>query len=137
MPKERANRPFSLTLFSIWIAILGGISLIRAFTLFQQIPMLVEWGLPANWTMALLSAAWGVGLLAGAVGLWLRWEPARWVVTLLAPAYYVTYWLYTVLSSRADYASPQIRRYTVFVLLVIAYSTWFLTRRGTRQQFRR
>jgi hypothetical protein len=78
-----------------------------------------------------------VGLLAGAVGLWIRWEPARWGVTFLVPAYYVTYWLYTVLSSRADYARPRIGLYTVFVLLVIAYSTWFLTRRGTRQQFRR
>lgn len=82
--------------------------------------------------MAILSAVWGVGLLAGAVGLWLRWEPARWAVLFLVPAYYLTHWLDWLLSTR-DRIAP----YTVFALLAVAYSTWFLTRRRTRQQFKR
>jgi uncharacterized membrane protein len=132
-----SKRPLSLTLFAVWIAILSVISLTRAFMLFQQIPVQVALGLPANWTMAILSAVWGAGLLAGAVGLWLRWEPARWAVLFLVPAYYLTHWLYWKLSARADYARGQIGPYTIFVLLVIAYSTWFLTWRRTRQQFQR
>jgi hypothetical protein len=136
-PEKKIQRPFSLILFCAWIAILGVISLTRAFMLFQQIPLQVELGLPTSWTMAILSAVWGVGLAAGAVGLWLRWEPARWAVTLLVPAYYVTHWLYSLLSSRASYARGRIGTYTVFALLVIAYSTWFLHRRRTRRQFRR
>jgi len=135
--QEKPKRPLGLILFPAWIAVLGVISLTRAFMLFQQIPLQVELGLPANWTMAALSTLWGVGLVAGAVGLWLRWESARWAVTFLVPAYYVTHWLYAVLSSRANYARSQMGTYTIFALLVIAYSTWFLTRRRTRQQFRR
>jgi hypothetical protein len=134
---SRSKRPLSLTLFAAWIAILSGISLTRAFMLLQQIPVRVELGLPANWTMAILSVVWGAGLLAGAVGLWLRWEPARWAVLLLVPAYYLTHWLYWRLSTRADYARSQIWPYTIFALLVIVYSTWFLSRRRTRQQFQR
>jgi len=42
--------------------------------------------------------------------------------------------LYT---TRAGYARGRIGPYTIFALLVIAYSTWFLTRRRTRQQFQR
>jgi hypothetical protein len=108
-----SKRPLSLTLFAVWIAILSGISLTRAFMLLQQIPVRVELGLPANWTMAILR------------------EPARWTVLLLVPAYYLTHWLYWRLSTRADYARGQIWPYTIFVLLVIAYSTWFLTWRRT------
>jgi hypothetical protein len=134
---SKPKRPLSLALFSAWVAILAGISLMRAFMLLQQIPLRVELGLPANWTMAVLSLVWGVGLLAGAVGLWLRREPARWAVLLLVPAYYLTHWLYLILSSRASYARGQMWRYTIFALLVVAYSTWFLTRHRTRRQFRR
>ena len=135
--EEKAKRPLSFKLFAAWIAILGGISLIRAFLLFRQIPLLVGLGLPANWTVAILGVVWAVGFLASAVGLWLRWEPARWAVLLLVPAYYLTHWLDWTLSARAGYARGRIGPYTIFALLVIAYSTWFLTRRRTRQQFQR
>ena len=135
--EEKAKRPLSFKLFAAWIAILGGISFIRSFMLFKQIPLLVGLGLPANWTVAILGVVWAVGFLASAVGLWLRWEPARWMVLLLVPAYYLTHWLDWALSARAGYARGRIGPYTIFALLVIAYSTWFLTRRRTRQQFQR
>ena len=136
MPPEKLKRPLSFKLFTVWVAILGGISLTRSALLFQQMPTLVELGLPANWTVAILGILWGVGLVAGAVGLWLRWEPARWAVLLLVLAYYLTHWLDWMLSARAGHARGRIGPYTVFALLVIAYSTWFLTRRSTRRQFR-
>ncbi len=135
--ESKPKRPLSLTFFAVWIAILGVLSLTRAFTLYRPLPAPFEPNLPANWTTAVLSVVWGVGLLAGAVGLWLRWEPARWAVLILVPAYYLTHWLYSVLTSRASYALSQMGPYTVFALLVIAYSTGFLTRRRTREQFRR
>jgi hypothetical protein len=137
MNTSKPKRPLSFKLFVAWIAILGSISLVRSALLFQQIPMLVELGLPANWTMAMLGLVWGVGLVAGAAGLWLRWEPARWVVLLLVPAYYLTHWLDWFFSARAGYASRRIGPYTILALLVVVYSAWFLTRRRTRKQFRK
>lgn len=135
MNSSRLKRPLSFKLFAAWIAILGIVSLTRSAVLLQQAPMLIELGLSANWVMAILGVVWGVGLLAGAVGLWLRREPARWAILFLVPAYYLTHWLDWLLSARAGYARGRIEPYTVFALLVIAYSTWFLTRRRTRQQF--
>jgi uncharacterized membrane protein len=137
MLPEKPKRPLSFKLFAAWIAILGVGSLVRSALLFQQCPVLVELGLPANWTIVILGIVWGVGLLVGAVGLWLRWKPARWAVLLLVPAYYLTHWLDWMLSARAGYARGRIGPYTVFALLVIAYSVWFLTRHRTRQQFQR
>jgi len=136
MLHKKPARPLSLILFAVWIAILGGISLGRSILLFQQVAMSVDPSLEANRAVALLGVVWGVGLLAGAVGLWLRWEPARWAVLLLVPAYYLTQWLHVVLTSRASYARGQIGPYTILALAAVAYSTWFLTRRRTRQQFR-
>ncbi len=136
-PHEKPKRPPSLILFAVWIAVLGGISLARSVLLLRQIPEPVELDLPANWTVAILGIVWGVGLLAGAVGLWLRWQPARWAVLLLVPIYYLTHWLQTVLTTRASYGQGRILPYTVLALLAIAYSTWFLSRQCTRQQFRR
>ncbi len=40
-------------------------------------------------------------------------------------------------TTRTDYACGRIGPYTILALLMIAYSTWFLTRRRTRQQFQR
>jgi hypothetical protein len=133
---SKPTRPLSLIIFAIWIAILGGISLGRSILLLQQIAMSVDPSLEANRMAAILGIVWGAGLLAGAVGLWLRWEPARWAVLLLVPTYYLTQWLHVVLTSRASYARSQIWPYTILALSAVAYSTWFLTRRRTRQQFR-
>jgi hypothetical protein len=134
---SKPKRSLNFKLFVAWIAILGSISLVRSALLFQQVQTLAELGLPANRTMAILGLVWGVGLVAGAAGLWLRWEPARWAVLLLVPAYYLTHWLDWFFSARAGYASRRIGAYTILALLVIVYSTWFLTRRRTRQQFRK
>lgn len=137
MKSSKPKRPLSFTLFAIWIAVLGGLSLTWSIVRFLQMPVLLELGLPANWAVSILGLAWGVGLLASAVGLWLRWEPARWAVLFLVPAYYLTQGLDWLLSVRAGYARGQIGLYIAFALLVIAYSTWFLNRRRTREQFRR
>jgi hypothetical protein len=126
MSLPQPKRPLSLILFAVWIAILGGISLGRSILLLQQIAMSVDPSLEANRTVAILGILWGVGLLAGAVGLWLRWQPARWIVLLLVPIYYLTQWLHTVLTTRASYGQGRILPYTVLALLAIAYSTWFL-----------
>jgi len=130
-------RTLSFKLFNAWIVILGLISLARSALLFQQIPTLVELGLPANWTVAVLGVVWGLGLLGGAVGLWCHKEFSRRAILFLVPAYYLTHWLDWVLSARASYARGRIVLYTVLALLVIAYNTWFLSRRPTRQQFQR
>lgn len=135
--EKKPKRPWSLIFFAVWIAILGGVNLMRAAILFQQIPLLAKLGIPTNWTVAILGTVWGVGLVAGAVGLWFRWEPARWAILLLVPAHYLTQWLYSMLTTQASYGQGQIWPYTVFALLVITYSTWFLTRRPTRQQFKK
>jgi len=126
--------PWSLKFFAAWIALLGMIGLTRAFVLFQPLPLPLQ-GLPLNWTMIILSVMWGLGLLASAVGLWFRWEPARRAALFLVPAYYLTHWLSLIFFTRASYGRAQIGPYTIFVLLVIAYSTWFLVRRATRRQF--
>ena len=134
--KPRRNRPPSFILFAVWIAILGGLSLTWSIVRFQQMPTLLGLGFPTNWAVATLGLAWGMGLLAGAVGLLLRWEPARWAVLFLVPAYYLTQGLDWLLSVRAGYASGRIGLYIVFSLLVTAYNTWFLTWRRTREQFK-
>jgi hypothetical protein len=135
MKAAKPKRPLSFKLFVAWIAILGGLSLTWSFLRYQQIPLLDQFGLPPNWPVVILGVVWGVGLLAGAVGLWLRWEPARWAVLFLVPAYYLTQGVYSALTTQASYGRNQIWPYTIFALLVIAYSTWFLTRRRTREQF--
>jgi uncharacterized membrane protein len=132
---HKVKRPLNLIVFALWIAILGVISLMRSALLFQQMPTLLELGLAANWMTAALGMVWGVGLLGGAVGLWLRWEPARWAVLLLVPAYYLTHWLDWQFSARAGYARGRIGPYTVLSLAAIAFSTWFLARQRTRQHF--
>lgn len=137
MKDHKPKRPLSFIVFALWIVTLGAISLMRSALLIQQISVLVEFGVPANWTVAILGMVWGVGFLVSVVGFWLRWEPARWAILLLVPAYYLTRWLDVMLSTQASYGLSQIGPYTVFALLVIAYSTWFLTRRPTREQFRR
>ena len=137
MKPSKPKRPLSFILFAVWIAVLGGLSLTWSIVRFMQMPVLVGLGLPVNWAVAIVGLAWGVALLAGAVGLWLRWEPARWAVLFLVPAYYLTQGLDWLLSVRAGYARGQIGPYAAFALLVIAYSTWFLNRRRTREQFYR
>jgi len=131
------KRPLSLIVFAVWIATLGLISLARSALHLRQMPVLLALGLATNWPIVALGVVWGVGLLGGAVGLWLRWMPARWAVLLLVPAYYLTHWLDWMLSTQASYGRSRIGPYTVLALLAIAYSTWFLTRRRTRQQFQR
>ena len=133
----RPKRPLNFKLFVVWIAILGIVSLTWSFVRFQQIPALIKFGRPPNWAVVILGVVWGVGLLAGAVGLWLRWEPARWAVLFLVPAYYLTQWLNSIATTQASYGRDRIWTYTIFVLLVVAYSTWFLSRRRTRELFRR
>lgn len=137
MSDTTPKRPLNLTLFAVWLAILGGISLARSTLLWQQAPALTELGQPTNGAVVVLGIVWGMGLLAGAVGLWLRREMARRAVLFLVPAYYLTQWLYAALTTRASYGLSRLGPYTALALLVVAYSTWFLTRRRTRQQFRR
>ena len=137
MKLRTPKRPLSLIVFAAWIATLGLISLTRSALHLRQMPVLLELGLATNWTVVALGVVWGVGLLGGAVGLWLRWAPARWAVLLLVPAYYLTHWLDWMLSTQASYGRSRIGPYTVLALLAIAYSTWFLTWRRTRQQFQR
>jgi len=137
MSNAATKRPLNLTLFAVWIAILGGISLARSALLWQQVPVLTELGRPTNGIVIVLGIVWGMGLLAGAVGLWLRRELARRAILFLVPAYYLTQWLYAALTSRASYGLGRLGPYTALALLVVSYSTWFLTRRRTRQQFRR
>ena len=133
--KPKRKRPLSFILFVVWIAILGGLSLTWSAVRFQQMADLAQLGTAPNWVVATLGLAWGLGLFAGAVGLWFRWEPARWAVLFLVPVYYLTQGLDWLLSVRASYALSQIAPFTIYALLVIAYSTWFLTRRRTREQF--
>ncbi|UCC63295.1 MAG: hypothetical protein JSV36_21600 [Anaerolineae bacterium] len=137
MKLRNPKRPLSLIVFAAWIATLGLISLARSALHLWQVPVLLELGLATNWPVVTLGMVWGLGLLGGAGGLWLRWAPARWAVLLLVPAYYLTHWLDWMLSIQASYGRSRIGPYTVLALLAIAYSTWFLTRRRTRQQFQR
>ena len=136
-PSAKPKRPLNFILFVVWIAILGIVSLTWSFVRFQQIPTLIKLGRPPSWAVVILGVVWGVGLLAGAVGLWLRWEPARRAVLFLVPAYYLTQWLNSIATTQASYSRDRIWTYTIFALLVVAYSTWFLTRRRTRQLFQR
>lgn len=135
MTASKPGRPWSFRLFCLWIGVLALLSLTRAATLFWQMPTLIQLGLPSHRWAAVLSAVWGVGLLAGAVGLWLRREPARWAVLILVPVYYLTYGVYLFLSTQASYGQTRLGPYAVLALLATAFSTWFLTWRRTRQMF--
>jgi hypothetical protein len=137
MTASKPKRPWSFRIFCLWIAVLGLISLTRAAILFWQMPTLAQLGLPTRWAMAVLSAVWGLGLVAGAVGLWLRREPARWAVLALVPAHYVSYGVYLLVSTKADYGQSRLGPYTVLALLATGFSTWFLTWRRTREMFQR
>ena len=136
MTATKPKRPWSLRLFCLWIAVLGLVNLTRAAALFWQMPTLAQLGLSTHWATAVLSTVWGLGLLAGALGLWLRRNLARRAVLFLVPAQYLSYWIYLFTCTKASYGQTRLGPYTVVVLLAAAFSTWFLTQRRTREIFR-
>ena len=95
----RSKRPLLLWVSALWLLSLGVADLWRGVTLWQTRRLLVELGSTLSPLVStLLASSWtlfGAGLVAAAVGLWLRHEWARHMARAAIVVHYALIQIYT------------------------------------------
>ncbi|HIP96803.1 MAG TPA: hypothetical protein EYH32_06260 [Anaerolineae bacterium] len=131
------KRSTGLTWFALWVCALGGYSLARAWVLLRQWPVLIEVGAPVSPLVIGWSALWGAGLVAASVGLWRRREWGRRLALACIPLYYLCGLINQFVFVRSEFWRNRDVAMVVVAVAVNAFALWFLSRKGTRRQFKK
>lgn len=132
----RSSRPFSVTLVTWGVFILGLANAWRALALYRQSDLLLELGVSLDPRIRLfLALIWAAVFVTLAISIWRRWATARF----LAPILILFYSIYELgISSLFALSSGSLSGLSVNLAMVgvaVAFTAWSLNRKVARQYF--
>jgi hypothetical protein len=132
----RSSRPFSVTLVTWGVFILGLANAWRALALYRQSDLLLELGVSLDPRLRLfLALIWAAVFVILAISLWRRWATARF----LAPALILFYSVYELGISSLFALSAEtlsgLPANLAMASVAVAFSAWSLNRKAARQYF--
>ena len=134
--EARSKRPLLLWASALWLLGLGAVDLWRSVTLWQTRRLLAELGSTLSPLVStLLASGWaicGLGLLAAAVGLWLRREWARHLARAALVAHLTLFQVYTWAFVRTGLLWE--RRWSALVLGILAAGISFMALTWSRSR---
>jgi hypothetical protein len=131
------KRSFGVSLFSIWVLLLGIANLIRSLSFFRQSRFLANIGISLNPIVAAgESFFWAISFVACGFGLWKLKERARRFALILVPLYYFGALVKHILFVRSDFGKSQTPLLVIYFATIVAFSIWFLNRPLTKERFR-